>query len=637
MLLKTTLLLILGVATRLSISQRLDGNDSILPLTNVRKEPNENFVLVNPKQVQPLETTIRRFLSRVATPVKRPIVLRSKKNDLQSTIREMCDSVRKRLMQFANDCGLTTTVRRYEQDPNNVSLSEDWFSEVLLQGAYLLRDLGGMINEIEGGIDQYVGERNTTHGIKKPFEEDGLQFLGVVYDTADFGDRLSQCLMQMTSEGYRRPFNLNQAILEISKNPPGIALQTLKSNLDKALLNDSNRNRRPRRSWRVYLCHAIIKGEGLRLEDCMRELQGLERCLHGLQQRSRGKEKAGERSSWSKAIQRLSDCKVRVDEQGKVLVSCKANRGTARTIKQKMRYVFERILDKKIPRRSPLHRAASDLGESLSGSRLGRRFVDELYQCFGIYDDGLRKLKRLEASKAKDKAAVARRKEISRALWVYKRGVFMRTFGAIGKMHRSATGLETFLVKGITVALNETWQSHVKILSSMIEWMTKLMELHVVGNGGNGQTVLESSVEVEESNEDEDSNMEESSEDQWGRTLARSKTEIMKMADTSMKDLMATMNRVSRQKSSNNTSMLASLANNLLLVTMFMETMGFVSTLFCFGQANSEANSIISDDRWERTRRSLVSLDEREDIELSSEDRLLLEFYENKTTVVLKR
>jgi len=50
------------------------------------------------------------------------------------------------------------------------------------------------------------------------------------------------------------------------------------------------------------------------------------------------------------------------------------------------------------------------------------------------------------------------------------------------------------------------------------------------------------------------------------------------------------MNHVSKVQSQNYRSTLTCLANNLLLVTMFMETISFVSTLFCLGEHKDESN-----------------------------------------------
>lgn len=229
-----------------------------------------------------------------------------------------------------------------------------------------------------------------------------------MYDVADFSDKLSQCLLQMLNRQYKRFPNYNQTLLNLTKHPPAITLKILKSNLDTTWTDDLLKNRGRHESWRDTLCLAMAKDEEVRYEDCVRDLYHLRRCLHRLKQGSQNKGKVFEGKSWTKAIQRLSDCKVRSDEQEKVSVFCKANRGTSRTMRQRMKYVFERILDKKISKRSPLHRATYDLGDTLSGSKLGQRFIDELCQYCSIHDDGMRKLQRLSILKTKDKAVVAR-------------------------------------------------------------------------------------------------------------------------------------------------------------------------------------------------------------------------------------
>lgn len=106
-----------------------------------------------------------------------------------------------------------------------------------------------------------------------------------------------------------------------------------------------------------------------------------------------------------------------------------------------------------------------------------------------------------------------RYKEMSRDLSVYKKGIFLRTFGAMKKIHRSAVEFEKFLVQGIKVILNETWQSHVRIFSCMMDWMNKLLELHVgADSSGDEQQSSDTNTElaesanenIENSNDDED-------------------------------------------------------------------------------------------------------------------------------------
>lgn len=200
-------------------------------------------------------------------------------------------------------------------------------------------------------------------------------------------------------------FDLNRAVLNLTKYPPNAALKIFRSNIGSTPLNTSSRG--ARKSWHAVLCLSMIKEEGIRYNDCIRDLRHLDTCLRSLKQRS------GQRSNvaaepWTKAIQRLSDCKIEKDKQGKVQVTCKPSRRTQGNVKQKMRYMFQRILGKRLPKRSPLNRAANDLGDAMSKSDWGRKLVDELCQCFTIYEDGNRKLQRLLALADKDKRAMAR-------------------------------------------------------------------------------------------------------------------------------------------------------------------------------------------------------------------------------------
>ena len=643
MFLKTIFrLLCLGAVAQFSISEHRNRNGSAVRPTSVRGDSN-SFVLVNPNQVHRLEKTIRSFISKIAEPVKGPIILRSTpatKKDLQITIRAMCDCMRDTLMQFAKDCELTATVRRSKQGPSNAPVSEDWFSETMLQGAYMFRDLSNMINEINDEIDLRFNQRNVSSQRNKQVarKSDGFQFLGVVYDAADFGERLSQCLVQMTGKSkHKRSFDLNQAVFNLTKYPPNVALKIFRSNIGSKPLNTSSRG--ARKSWHGFLCISMIQEEGIRYNDCIRDMQHLDTCLQSLKQPSSQRSNAAA-EPWTKAIQRLSDCKIQTDKQGKVQVSCKPGHRTQGDAKQKMRYMFQRILGKQLPKQSPLHRAANDLGDALSKSNWGQKLVDEVCQYFTIYEDGSRKLQRLSALAAKDKKAMARYKGLSRDLSVYKKGIFLRTFGAMKKMHRSGVEFEKFLVKGIKVVLNETWQSHVRIFSCMMDWMNKLLELYIgADSSGDEQQPSDMDTELAESGANE--SMENSHYDEdYGSDepqapRSRPRTEIMKEVDASVNNLIASMNHVTKYRGAKDGSMLACLANNLLLVTMFMETLGFVSTLFCFRQpASNEQNSGGFDQNRNRIRRSLLPWNGQEDIDAILDDYLYLGVDANFTILI---
>lgn len=105
----------------------------------------------------------------------------------------------------------------------------------------------------------------------------------------------------------------------------------------------------------------------------------------------------------------------------------------------------------------------------------------------------------------------------------------------------------------------------------------------------------------------------------------------MKDVDNSVNDLMVSMNRLSKYKRPNEKSTLTCIANNILLVTILMETIGFVSSLYCFGHKESDEQSLQLDDEWERTRRSLPPFEEKRIVDLISSERFLLEVQENST------
>lgn len=139
----------------------MNHSDSISPKKQLIDS--SNFTLVNSERVHHLEKTLQRFLSKIADPVNGTIVLQStSKNgkDVQLSIRKMCECVQKALARFADDCELT--VRSYKQSLSNDPLSDDWYSESLLQGAYILRDLGNVINAIETSIRMHFRDGNAT-------------------------------------------------------------------------------------------------------------------------------------------------------------------------------------------------------------------------------------------------------------------------------------------------------------------------------------------------------------------------------------------------------------------------------------------------------------------------------------------
>lgn len=104
-----------------------------------------------------------------------------------------------------------------------------------------------------------------------------------------------------------------------------------------------------------------------------------------------------------------------------------------------------------------------------------------------------------------------RHKEISRALKLYKKGALLRTFRTINKLHQSAIDFEKFFAQGMKETLKETWQSHVNVLTHLMDWMTKLLELYSGENfnGHEPNSVDKSTSQIEWNSEEDSENMQE--------------------------------------------------------------------------------------------------------------------------------
>lgn len=65
-------------------------------------------------------------------------------------------------MEFAQASGLTTSGYQYEQTPENLKISNDWFTESIIQESLLLRDLVKVGEEIRFRINRYFKKYNIT-------------------------------------------------------------------------------------------------------------------------------------------------------------------------------------------------------------------------------------------------------------------------------------------------------------------------------------------------------------------------------------------------------------------------------------------------------------------------------------------
>lgn len=120
------------------------------------------FVLINPRQIRRAEVTVQHFLTELAVPITRLITLRQSPHDgnyWQQAISETCGVIREKIMEFARACGLT--VSSVSKIPWN-STSEDWFTESLVQGSFLLGDLVKLGEKVWSTIDHYFDAHNVS-------------------------------------------------------------------------------------------------------------------------------------------------------------------------------------------------------------------------------------------------------------------------------------------------------------------------------------------------------------------------------------------------------------------------------------------------------------------------------------------
>lgn len=224
----------------------------------------------------------------------------------------------------------------------------------------------------------------------------------------EFIAKLAQCFSEMnTKRNQKWSSNVIRTALNMMNNAPRQAFQNIKSKVNDTLLrNDILRYRGQQKPWHVLLCFVITNNDRINYDDCVDEFRRFDECRNNARLRSTSEAYNVDAKSWTMAIQRLSNCTVVEDENGEEEeISCKIVRRTPKKIKRKVSYVFERILDKRISKGTPFHRAVNDLGDILSKSIWGQRFIDELLQCINIFEDGKEKLRKLSKFVGKDDEA----------------------------------------------------------------------------------------------------------------------------------------------------------------------------------------------------------------------------------------
>ncbi|XP_032672345.1 uncharacterized protein LOC116844637 isoform X1 [Odontomachus brunneus] len=585
------------------------------------------FVLLNPKQIQRMEATIKGFLAKLIGPVTITLRLSSPNGDsLQKTISEICETIRAKIMEFARACGLVASTRQREQIPWNSTISEDWFTEGLLQGSLLLCDLVKVGEEMWLMINHYFDTNNATlQKNKESLSREAtrsFRFLSTINDASRFNEKFFKCLLPITNgKHYQRAssFDFNRAFANLVKVPPDNVAQTLKTGLDRAFVRYAPSNETSGKQLHALLCHSLTE-ESSNYDKCVKELRRVEACMSSIR---RGSNRIMVNHTlsikpWLTAIEDLSSCKIYIDADRSANVRCNFGRRVPRTTVQRVKYIYENILDRRISRRSPLHHAANELGNVLSRRRWGRQLTYDVCQYFEIYREGRKRLNKISRQALNNSKVVIRYKKIHHSLNLYKIGVLKKTMLAIGNFHRSALETQRFIIRGIENSFKETWQYHIKILESLFEYMTKLMELFGYTELNDTDVDMSIPTNVPLINMTDSASRETSdySHDNNRKiihlVIHRKKYYIRKETDDAFERLVQAMNHVSSVRSGNSKNTLACLANNLLLVTMFMETVSFISTLFCLQKPKNESEFEESKEDWVsagRDRRSIFFTD----------------------------
>lgn len=238
-----------------------------------------------------------------------------------------------------------------------------------------------------------------------------FKFLSVINDAARFNEGLFKCLLSIGDRRERTSsFDLSRALGNLARGSPNDTVKAFKFRLDRAFLHQASSNDTSSKRLYVLLCHSLVERIS-HYGDCMAVLRRLETCV--LSPRHDPSKLTANRAlrikPWLAAVEGLSDCKIYIDAQdSSASVRCDLDRRIPRTPAQRLKYIYGKILGRRISRRSSLYRVANELGDALSRSGWGRQFTYDVCRYFAIYQEGRRRLNTFARNAAKDKKAAAR-------------------------------------------------------------------------------------------------------------------------------------------------------------------------------------------------------------------------------------
>lgn len=209
---------------------------------------------------------------------------------------------------------------------------------------------------------------------------------------------------------------MNRALVNLAKDSPANTVKSFKSSLDRAFVRSVPSNDTTSEQFHMLLCYSLVEKVN-HYNDCIKELRHFVTCVSS--SRNQDSSEAITQKVFPKlwlllVIHHLypdvssTSRPNNTDEKDEMSIQYKLDQKLPKTTTQRVKYIYEKILDQRIPRQSSLHRVVKELGNVLSRSTWGRQLTHDICQYFAIYQEGQRRLNILSRSNAEDKIAAMR-------------------------------------------------------------------------------------------------------------------------------------------------------------------------------------------------------------------------------------
>ena len=202
-------------------------------------------------------------------------------------------------------------------------------------------------------------------------------------------------------------FNLDRALINLAKDSPDNTVKLFKFRLNQAFIRSTPSNSTTNEQLYMLLCHSLIERVS-HYSACIKELRHFVSCVSLSRDQDSYEAIDHHRfltKSWLTVIETLSGCKINIDNAS---INCQFYRRLPKSTTQQVKYIYEKILDQQISKRSPFYLIVNKLGNILSRSEWGRQLTYDVFKYFAIYQEGHRKLNMLSKNAAKDKRVAMR-------------------------------------------------------------------------------------------------------------------------------------------------------------------------------------------------------------------------------------